>query len=57
MAASAFLREKGLFSDNKSTAVGEYYVSDRAESFTQIADVLLGREIDGHVELIDITRY
>lgn len=57
MAASAFLREKGLFSDNKSAAVGEYYVSDRAESFTQIADVLLGREIDGHVELIDITRY
>ena len=57
MAASAFLREKGLFSDDKSAGAGEYYVSDRAESFTQIADVLLGRKIDGHVGLVDITRY
>lgn len=57
MAASDFLRGKGLFSDAQTPAAGEYYVSDRAESFAQIAGVLLGQEMNGHVGLVDITRY
>lgn len=57
MSAAEFMKNNGLLSDGERRAENEFYVSDRAESFAAIADILLGQEIDDRVERIDITRF
>ncbi|MCI8361317.1 MAG: glutamate racemase, partial [Clostridiales bacterium] len=56
-AAAAYLREHGMLSGAAAARPCRYYVSDHTESFSQIASILLGREIGDQVERVDITRY
>lgn len=56
-AAAAYLREQGMLSVSPGVRPCRYYVSDRAESFSKVASILLGREISDRVERVDITRY
>lgn len=56
-AAAAYLREQGMLSVSPGVRSCRYYVSDRAESFSKVASILLGREISDRVERVDITRY
>lgn len=56
VAAKDFMEEKGMCADSGEVH-GEYYVSDRIESFSKIAGILLGQNIGHAVHRIDITKY
>lgn len=57
MAAGAFLDEHDMRSVNTEPTESEFFVSDRMESFSKIAGILLGQDINGQVHQIDITKY
>lgn len=57
MAAKQFLEQNGMQAAHEGSVHGEYFVSDRIESFSQIAGILLGRDIGHDVHQIDITKY
>ncbi len=51
------LRANGLLNAADATAEYHYYVSDFDEGFRQIAGLLLGQNLNGQVERIDIEKY
>ena len=57
LSAAQFMSEKELLSDREGLPEHKYFVSDRAESFTRVANILLGRDIDGAVSKVEITKY
>ena len=38
-------------------SAGRYYISDKVESFTEMAEMFLDTKISGHIEKIDIEKY
>ena len=56
-AAARYLEEQGLLNTSPQARQCRYYVSDRTESFSTIASILLGREISDRVERVDIANY
>lgn len=56
-AAAAYLREHDMLSTLPDARRCRYYVSDRTESFSRVASILLGAEIGDRVERVDITKY
>ena len=52
-AALQYIKENDMLSD-KNGGVHRYYVSDRTESFSKTASILMGKEISGEVERVDI---
>ncbi len=57
MAAADYLAAHHMLNTSGNERRCCYYVSDRTESFSQVASILLGREIGDRVERVDITMY
>ena len=51
--AKAALEADGLLNDGQRTGKSEFFVSDRPEGFSRIAEVFLGKKISGDVTAID----
>lgn len=51
--AKAALEADGLLNDGQRTGNSEFFVSDRPEGFSRIAEVFLGKKISGDVTAID----
>ena len=51
------LRRDGLLNDENAEPEYRYCVSDFVEGFRQVADLLLGQNLNGQVERIDIEKY
>lgn len=51
------LRRDGLLNDENAEPEYRYCVSDFVEGFRQVADLLLGQNLNGQVERIDIEEY
>lgn len=56
-AAAAYLSSHHMLNVSREARRCSYYVSDRTESFSKTASILLGREISDNVKWVDITRY
>ncbi len=58
--ATALQVKEYLHNHNATNKVGgncKYYVSDRADTFSKIAGILMGESIEGSVEQVDIFKY
>ena len=51
------LADRDALAEEGRPGVCRYYVSDSTEGFAQLASTFLGRDVNGLVEQIDITRY
>lgn len=56
-AAASYMRQHDLLSDSPAIGRHRFFVSDRTESFSHTASILLGRDMDGEVEQVDINCY
>ena len=56
-AAAAYLESHAMLNRSEDERHCRYYVSDRTESFSKVAAILLGRQIDDRVERVDISKY
>lgn len=56
-AAAAYLESHAMLNRSEHARHCRYYVSDRTESFSKVAAILLGRQIDDRVERVDISKY
>ena len=54
--AAEYLKENDMLAD-QSTVSREYFVSDRQESFSKIAGILLGKDISDSVSQVDINSF
>lgn len=57
LAAREFIEHEDICAEKDRAVHSEYYVSDRMESFSKIAGILLGQDIGHDVHRIDITKY
>ena len=48
------LQSRGLLTDRVSAGQSRFYVSDRPEGFVQVADMFLGRPVEGSVTCISM---
>lgn len=48
------LAETGSLNESKQTGKHSFYVSDRPEDFTRVADMFLGCKVDGEIHTLDI---
>ena len=55
--AAELICEKALLSDSKDEGNYEFYVSDRPEGFSKLANLFLKREIEACVTQIDVNKY
>lgn len=55
--AAGVLKERGLLNERDKMGVPSFYVSDRAEGFSQIAGLFLGQDMHHSVSRIDIEAY
>ncbi|MDE6123694.1 MAG: aspartate/glutamate racemase family protein, partial [Eubacterium sp.] len=55
MEAKKILQEMDIANSNDNIATAKYYVSDKMQNFSTIANSLLGMDISGEVEYKDIT--
>ncbi len=55
MEAKNILQEMDIANSNDHIATAKYYVSDKMQNFSTIANYLLGTDISGEVEYKDIT--
>lgn len=55
--AASLLQEKELLNNENESGKCEFYVSDRVEGFSRIADLFLGTNIDHNVQRINIEHY
>ena len=47
-----YLKENEMMADKSSQATSEYYVTDLTDRFTKVAEMFLGKEIDGKIKKI-----
>ena len=55
--AAGVLKERGLLNERDKVGVPSFYVSDRAEGFSQIAGLFLGQDMHHSVSRIDIEAF
>ena len=56
-AAKAYIEAHALANPNENIGTHHYFVSDRMESFSDTASILMGSSITGSVELVDIDHF
>ncbi len=52
--AAEYLKSNGMLNNNNCEGTREFYVTDRTESFSGIASILLGSDINGKVERVSL---
>jgi len=52
-----FMRENGLLCERDMPPKHHYFVSDHTDSFTKVANILLGQNINGAVSRVSVTKY
>lgn len=57
MRAKAILAEKDLMNEAGHKGVSKYYISDRTQNFSDIANTLLGTDISDQANFIDINKF
>ncbi|MGN1051711.1 MAG: glutamate racemase [Acutalibacteraceae bacterium] len=55
--AKGILAEKGLLNSEKNTGNASFYVSDKPDGFTKMAEIFLSQNMEHSVQQIDITKY
>ncbi|MDD3833250.1 MAG: glutamate racemase [Oscillospiraceae bacterium] len=55
-ACAELLAKSGLLGDPARKGRARFYVSDRPEDFTRVADMFLGCEVDNHIMTVDIEK-
>ncbi|MDO4742988.1 MAG: glutamate racemase [bacterium] len=56
IAAEKYLTQNNLLNTKAANGTHEFYVSDRVESFSKTASILLGRDISDSVKYVDISK-
>lgn len=57
MQAKTILDEKNLSNDSTHQGEAEYYITDKAQNFSQIANTLLGTDISDRASFIDLNSF
>lgn len=57
MQAKAILNKKKLSNDSAHQGKAEYYITDKTQNFSQIANTLLGTDISDHARFIDLNSF
>lgn len=57
MYCRGLLKERGLMNDMKKDGNCSFFVSDSVEGFSEIAEVFLGKNVNGQVCRVDIDKY
>ena len=55
--AAEFMEDRGLLCEREEIPNHSYFVSDQTDSFTKVANTLLGQEINGAVSRVSVTKY
>jgi len=53
----ALLEQMNLLSEHRGAGQHHFYVSDRTEGFSGVAEIFLEQDVQGEVSHVDIDRY